>query len=792
MRKLLIFAFTILSKVAYAQCDTTGVLLELQATTYLQGILFGDARCLTTATVVSPLYVSNDSLFIDTTGLGGGGSAPIANNGVSDNEDGGKIRLGNRYMGTPDAPFTMARKINIDGRLLHIGDLSDSTLFVVDGAMDRVGIRTDAPAKDLDVNGETRIRDLSNGTPDRVVGANSDGDLSRLFLSGMSVVSGVLTATDSSATNEAWTIDADDADTELISNQTLKFQGAGIATTDYDPATNVLLITATEVGTGTVTSFSAGNLTPLFTTVENNPTTTPDLQFTLTNAAANTYFGNATGAGAAPSYTAAGALTKTDDTNVTLTLGGNPNTSLLRAVSLTMGWTGTLAETRGGTGKSVYVVGDLLQANTTTTLATLAAVATGNVLLSGGVGVVSSWGKVGLTTHVSGDLPFANLAQGSARSVLGVSGNALADNASIQSGGADQVLRTNAGNTAIGWGQVATGGILDDAITYAKIQNVVDDERILGRVSGANGNVEELTVAQVYTMMGITAQDTRVAIGKGANVIGHDAGLVFDYTNDRQTISCTTPALGAGAAILNVTNVGTDDPSSEFIQARGNILGNLICSQSNVNSDATSNCFLQIQQQGDAAGDPFVQFSITGSGGITHSIGIDNSNGNRLKLTPNATTPGGNVNMGVIIRDNGGVGNTGINKDFPGFPLDGLGTAQFELWQGTGNLYGAGNVTFGNGAGTGPSVNSITGTGNSVRLDFSTGTGPTADGDVLTITYPFAFTTTSIVTFSARDSDAADANFYISAENGTSCTLKIKGTLTASRSYSVNFHYWGY
>lgn len=44
------------------------------------------------------------------------------------------------------------------------------------------------------------------------------------------------------------------------------------------------------------------------------------------------------------------ALTKTDDTNVTLTLGGTPATSLLRAASLTLGWTGQLAVGRGGTG----------------------------------------------------------------------------------------------------------------------------------------------------------------------------------------------------------------------------------------------------------------------------------------------------------------------------------------------------------------------------------------------------------------------------------------------------------
>jgi len=46
-----------------------------------------------------------------------------------------------------------------------------------------------------------------------------------------------------------------------------------------------------------------------------------------------------------PSFTPS-ALTKTDDTNVTLTLGGSPSTALLQGVSLTLGWTGTLADSR--------------------------------------------------------------------------------------------------------------------------------------------------------------------------------------------------------------------------------------------------------------------------------------------------------------------------------------------------------------------------------------------------------------------------------------------------------------
>lgn len=49
------------------------------------------------------------------------------------------------------------------------------------------------------------------------------------------------------------------------------------------------------------------------------------------------------------------ALTRTDDTNVTITLTGTPATALLQAVNMTVGWTGQLAYTRGGTEASTQV-----------------------------------------------------------------------------------------------------------------------------------------------------------------------------------------------------------------------------------------------------------------------------------------------------------------------------------------------------------------------------------------------------------------------------------------------------
>lgn len=93
--------------------------------------------------------------------------------------------------------------------------------------------------------------------------------------------------------------------------------------------------------------------------------------------------------------------------NVTITNSGTGQ-DLTANRSWTLGWTGQLAATRGGTGYGSYTVGDMLYADSTTSLARLADVATGNVMLSGGVSTAPSWGKVGLTTHVSGVLPIAN------------------------------------------------------------------------------------------------------------------------------------------------------------------------------------------------------------------------------------------------------------------------------------------------------------------------------------------------------------------------------------------------
>lgn len=104
-------------------------------------------------------------------------------------------------------------------------------------------------------------------------------------------------------------------------------------------------------GSGTFNIFTQSNGMSLYSGTGNQHQT--NFAFANTSANRTATFQDSSGTVAwltnIPSITPA-ALTKVDDTNVTLTLGGTPTTALLQATSLTLGWTGTLAVARGGLG----------------------------------------------------------------------------------------------------------------------------------------------------------------------------------------------------------------------------------------------------------------------------------------------------------------------------------------------------------------------------------------------------------------------------------------------------------
>lgn len=113
-------------------------------------------------------------------------------------------------------------------------------------------------------------------------------------------------------------------------------------------ASSLLSFTITGTGLGTVTHFSAGTLSPLFTTSVGTPNTTPALSFSLSNAAGGTLFGRAAGTTGAPAYTSTPVLGIPASVMGTLGLAGSGSGAVTITPQATAGTpTLTLPNTSG-------------------------------------------------------------------------------------------------------------------------------------------------------------------------------------------------------------------------------------------------------------------------------------------------------------------------------------------------------------------------------------------------------------------------------------------------------------
>lgn len=97
----------------------------------------------------------------------------------------------------------------------------------------------------------------------------------------------------------------------------------------------------------------------------------------------------------------------------------------------------------------------------------------------------------------------AKFRQSSGLSVVGNSTNSTANVADITAANDGEILRRS--GTSIGFGTVATAGLANDAVTYAKLQNVSATDKLLARVSASAGDVEEVDFSDLaQTLVGHT------------------------------------------------------------------------------------------------------------------------------------------------------------------------------------------------------------------------------------------------------------------------------------------------
>jgi hypothetical protein len=271
------------------------------------------------------------------------------------------------------------------------------------------------------------------------------------------------------------------------------------------------------------------------------------------------------------------ALTEVDDTNVTCTLGGTPGTALLRAVSLTFGWSGTLAVARGGSGASTLtgvLIGNgtsaftgvagtasqLLRRNAGNTAyeffsgANLTSSNDTNIQITlGGTPTGSMINAVSLTMGWTGQLAVGRGGTGAATLTGVVIGNATSAMTAV-AGTAGQFLRRNTANTAYEFRTLQGGDIAGSELTFTNDTNV---QMTLG------GTPASALLQPVSINLGWTGQ---LAVGRGGTGASTLTGVLIG--NGTSAVSGVT---GTSGQLLrrNVANTAYEFFTASLLTGNG-------------------------------------------------------------------------------------------------------------------------------------------------------------------------------------------------------------------------------
>lgn len=293
---------------------------------------------------------------------------------------------------------------------------------------------------------------------------------------------------------------------------------AGVATAIIGTANQVLANgTSGSMQTGNVTLTTPQDIaitsTPTFAGLNLNGATSGTLSLLATAiTGTNTItFPAATGTVALTSQLPTpSALTRVDDTNVTLTLGGSPTVALLAATSLTLGWTGQLSLTRGGTNASLVASNGGIVYSTASALA-----------------ILSSTASATLVTNSSG-IPTFTSAMTDGQVVIGSTG--ATPTAATLTAGSNITITNGAGSITI---SAVGAGVTPAALTR------VDDTNVTITLGGTPATA---LLQAVSLTMGWSGQLSLARGGTNASLVASNGGIVYSTATELAILTSTASA----------------------------------------------------------------------------------------------------------------------------------------------------------------------------------------------------------------------------------------------------------
>ena len=303
-----------------------------------------------------------------------------------------------------------------------------------------------------------------------------------------------------------------------------------------DNSNNVQVIawktTPTSAGGTGLTSYSAGDMVYYAT----------GTTFTkLTIGSSGNYLSSS---GTAPQWSAPAALTKTDDTNVTLTLGGSASTALLNAASLTLGWTGQLSVARGGTGNTTGAA-TAVTSNATTGVMQIVGPGAGTTRVMTIPNANFTAARTDAAQTFTGTQTFSSDVSINGLTI-GKGGNSVSTNTAV---GVDALLSNGTGglqNTAVGFSALKdnTSGDQNTAVgTYALYQNTTGlQNTAVGYQALQAANSSNNTAFGWFALQSTSSGGSNTAIGMsaGESVSTGASNVLIGRLAGKDTVGLTT------------------------------------------------------------------------------------------------------------------------------------------------------------------------------------------------------------------------------------------------------------